>query len=203
VEITAIDHIKFADIVVINKTDLVTPGQLSSPKRTVELIAARSWIWETIFGEVPLGLIFDDQTNYAMANVQRHHTEDSEHHHDSEFATWNFSSDAKWSFNALQRAVEDLSKDIYRAKGIVRLDLDTGDYGVLQATGRRGWLRLVEPESVEDEPATTELVFIGKPGKTTNESIRELFEQALIDSKSQGDKAYQVKDLRAFNVVFA
>jgi G3E family GTPase len=202
----AIDHIKFADIVVINKTDLVTPGQLSALKQKVEMIAARSRIWETTFGEIPLGLIFDDQTNHAMANVQQHHIEDSEHpehHHDSEFATWNFSSDAKWSFNALQRAVEDLSNDIYRAKGIVRLDLDTGDYGVLQATGRRGWLRLVEPESVEDEPATTELVFIGKPGKTTNESIRELFEQALIDSKSQGDKAYQVKDLRAFNVVFA
>ena len=95
------------------------------------------------------------------------------------------------------------STDIYRAKGIVQLDLETGDYGVLQVTGRRGWLRLIEPESLEDSPTTTELVFIGKPGRITNESIRELFEQALEDANSQGDEGYLVKDLRAFNVVFA
>ncbi len=202
----AIDHIRFADLVVINKTDLVTPLQLSTLKQKVESIAARSRIWETTFGEVPLEFIFDDHTNSAMANVQKHHSEEpghQEHHHDSEFATWTFSSDAKWSFNALQRAVEGLSKDIYRAKGIVRLDLETGDYGVLQATGRRSWLRLVEPEFFEEVPATTELVFIGKPGNITNESIRGLLEQALVDANAQGEDGYQVKDLRAFNVVFA
>ena len=201
----AIDHIRFADLVVINKTDLVTPRQLSTLKQKVELIAARSRIWETEFGEVPLELIFDDRTNNAMAHVQKHHDANLghlEHHHNSEFSTWNFSSDAKWSFNALQRAVEVLSRDIYRAKGIVQLDLETGDYGVLQVTGRRGWLRLIEPESLEDSPATTELVFIGKPGRITNESIRELFEQALEDANSQGDEGYLVKDLRAFNGVF-
>jgi hypothetical protein len=46
-------------------------------------------------------------------------------------------------------------------------------------------------------------VFIGKPGNITNENIRELLEQALDDANSQGEDGYQVKDLRAFNVVFA
>jgi G3E family GTPase len=201
----AIDHIRFADLVVINKTDLVSPPQLSALKKKVELIAERSRIWETTFGEVPFDLILDDLTNNAMADVQKHQHAKSDHqeHHNSEFSTWSYSSKEKWSFNAMQRAIEKLSKDIYRAKGIVRLDLETNDYGVLQVTGRRGSLRLVEPESLQDEPVTTDLVFIGKPGIITNDSIRELFEQALEDANSQGEEGYVVKDLRAFNVIFA
>ena len=99
--------------------------------------------------------------------------------------------------------VEELPRVIYRAKGIVRLDLDTGDYGILQVTGKRGWLRLAEPEAPEADPVTTELVFIGKPGTNTNESIRGLFEQALMNANAQGEEGHVVKDLRAFNVVFA
>jgi len=202
----AFSQIMVADLVVINKTDLVSPQQLSALKQRVESIVARSRIWETSFGEVPLDLIFDDQTNFAMASVLEHDTSKSVriglHHHDSEFATWTYRSDARWSFNALQRAVENLSRDIYRAKGIVRLDLETGDYGILQVTGRRGWLKLAEAADPENDPATTELVFIGKPGTNTNESIQELFEQALADANTQGHEGYLVKDLRAFNVVF-
>jgi len=138
------------------------------------------------------------ESHAAKPDGHEHH----HHHHDVEFATWTYGSDARWSFNALQRAVENLSRDIYRAKGIVRLDLEPHDYGILQVTGRRGWLKLAEPESPEDAPVTTELVFIGKPGTITNESIRGLFEQALADANCQGEEGYRIKDLRAFNVVF-
>ena len=200
----AIDHIRLADLVVINKTDLVTPQQLSDLKQKVESIAGQSRIWETSFGEVPLGLIFDDMTNRAMSDVQSAQTGKHEHqHHDKEFTTWTFCSEASWSFNALQRAVEALPRDIYRAKGIVRLDLETDDYGILQVTGKRAWLKLSEPESPDTTPVSTEIVLIGKPGKNTNESIGMVFEQALEDAHSQGLEGYVVKDLRTFNVVFA
>ncbi len=200
----AIDHIRLADLVVINKTDLVTPQQLSDLKQKVESIAGLSRIWETSFGEVPLGLIFDDMTNRAMAGVQSAQAGEHEHqHHDKEFTTWTYCSEASWSFNALQRAVEALPRDIYRAKGTVRLDLETGDYGILQVTGKRAWLKLSEPESPETVPVSTELVFIGKPGTNTNESIEMIFAQAMEDAYSQGSEGYVVKDLRAFNVVFA
>jgi G3E family GTPase len=103
----------------------------------------------------------------------------------------------------LQRAVEHLPKGIFRAKGMVRLDLETDDYGILQVTGRRGWLKLVEPESDEDEVVTTELVFIGKPGSTSNDDLKLHFDQAWQAANSQGEEGYTVTDLRAFNVVFA
>jgi G3E family GTPase len=189
----AIDHIRLADLVVINKTDLVTPQQLADLKQKVESIAGLSRIWETSFGEVPLGLIFDDLANHAMAGVQSAQAAEHEHpHHDKEFTTWTYYSEASWSFSALQRAVEALPRDIYRAKGIVRLDLETGDYGILQVTGKRAWLKLSEPESPETVSVSTELVLIGKPGTNTNKSIGMVFEQALEDARSQGAYSSEV-----------
>jgi G3E family GTPase len=202
----AYSQIAVADLVVINKTDLVPPSRLESVRKKVENIVPRARIWETTFGEVPLDLIFGDRMSRAAENL---HWEDPPHtaHHghsrDGEFATWTFRSKEKWSFNALQRAVEHLPKGIFRAKGMVCLDLETDDYGVLQVTGRRGWLRLVEPESEEDRVTDTELVFIGKPGATSNEELRNHFEQAWEAAGAQGEEGYRVTDLRAFNVVFA
>ena len=118
------------------------------------------------------------------------------------FDTWTFSSNEEWSFNALQRAVENLPRDIYRAKGKVRLDLETRDYGILQVTGRRGTLRLREPDGSNDEPQKTEIVFIGKQGSTSEDRLRELFDRSLEDARNQGEEGYLIKDLRSFNVVF-
>ncbi|MDX2342805.1 MAG: GTP-binding protein [Acidimicrobiia bacterium] len=203
----AFDHILYADLVVINKTDLVTPPQLASLKQRVEAIAGRSRIWETTYGEVPLDLILDDQPSHAMAEVQDHHGKSAmshghNHGHDRQFDTWTLSSDEEWSFNALQRAVENLPRDIYRAKGTVRLDLETRDYGILQVTGRRGTLRLREPDGPNGESPKTEIVFIGKQGSTSEDGLRELFDRSLEDARNQGEEGYLIKDLRSFNVVF-
>lgn len=209
----AMDHIRIADLVVINKTDLVNPKRLATLKRKVEAIAARSRIWETSYGEVPLDLVFDDPVSRAFADMQsestvqarraEHVDEHHDEHHDSTFATWTYRSDATWSFGALHRAVDKLPRDIYRAKGIVQLDLETNDYGIFNLTGKRSWLKLKEPESTEADPVTTELVFIGKPNGITDEGIGAIFEQALAEANAPGDNGYIVKDLRTFHVIFA
>jgi len=199
-------QVAVADLVVINKTDLVSPRQIEAVRQKVKAIVPRARILETTFGEVPLDLIFDDQMSKAMDSLRERNnllTPYSAPPTNGEFATWTFRSQAEWSFNALQRAVEHLPKGIYRAKGMVRLDLETDDYGILQVTGRRGWLKLVEPESDEDEVVTTELVFIGKPGSTSNEDLKAHFEQAWAAANAQGEEGYTVTDLRAFNVIFA
>ena len=202
----AYSQIAVADLVVINKTDLASPRQIEDVRQKVEAIVPRARILETTFGEVPLDLIFDDQMSRAVAGLRERNNllmPYSAPPTNGEFATWTFRSQAEWSFNALHRAVEHLPRGIYRAKGMVRLDLETDDYGILQVTGRRGWLKLVEPESDEDEVVTTELVFIGKPGSTSNEDLKAHFEQAWAAANAQGEEGYTVTDLRAFNVIFA
>lgn len=215
----AFDQITVSDLVVINKTDLVPPRRVADLKLQVAALVPRARIWETTFGEVPLDLIFNDRASAALAGPRPadapghgengHHDHDHHDHgnqdqgHDVAFEAWSYRSDRAWSFAALQRAVDRLPGGIYRAKGTVRLDLPTGDHGILQMTGRRAWLRLCEPGA--DDPGTiaTELVFIGTPGTTSNEDIGALFEQALIDASHPESDGYIVSDLRSFNVVFA
>jgi len=202
----AYSQVAVADLVVINKTDLVSPQRLEAVRKKVADIVPRACILETTFGVVSLDLIYDDQMSRAMESLREKDklpTPHHEHHHDQEFATWTFRSDAQWPFDALQRAVEHLPLGIFRAKGMVRLDLDTDDYGILQVTGRRGWLKLVEPEPNEAEIVTTELVFIGKPGSTSNEDLKLHFDHAWQAANDKGDEGYTVTDLRAFNVIFA
>ncbi len=204
----AIDQIQYADLIVVNKTDLVAPKRLEAVKKEIEEIAGRSRIWETSFGVVPLELIFDDRLSQALEGVRG----DAEHakqrvqsegeHLDETFETWTYRSDQLWSFNALQRVVESLPKGIYRAKGMVRLDLETGDWGILNLTGKRAWLKLCGPDSGLQKPNITELVFIGKPGSTSSEALAAHFEGSLRASRTQGNEPHVVKDLRALQVVF-
>src|SRR5260370_2688199 len=201
----AFDQIRTADIVVINKTDVVTLRQLAQLRARVETIAPRARIWETTYGIVPLELIFDDHLSAAMdelrhrashSHVPTHH----EHGPEGRFEAWSYHGDVPWSFKALEQAMTSLSQGIYRAKGIVRLDLATGDYGIFHLTGRRSWLRPCEPG---DSEATTGLIFIGERNATTNEEIRHHLEQAQEEVRRRGDAGYVINDLRAFSVVFA
>jgi len=200
----AFDQIKVADIVIINKTDLIAPRQLAVLKQRVETFAPRARVWEAVHGIVPLELIFDDRMSAAMSEVRNSRAGPHDHHEhgpEGRFEAWCYRDDAAWSFKALERTVTSLPKGIYRAKGTVRLDVATGDYGIFHLTGRRSWLRLREPE--EGEIVTTELIFIGERGTTTNESLRAHFDRTLEDVRRRGDEGYIMSDLRAFDVVFA
>jgi G3E family GTPase len=97
----------------------------------------------------------------------------------------------------------NLPREIYRAKGIVRLDLDTGDYGILQMAGRRTTLKLSEPDASMIAPVATELVFIGASETVTEQSIAAVFDQALRAASTDSDETHIVTDLRAFNVLFS
>ncbi|XWN33037.1 MAG: GTP-binding protein [Devosia sp.] len=202
----AFDQIVTADLVVINKTDLVSPPQLSALKAKVQGMVPRARLWDTTFGVVPLDLIFGAPSLRAQpggAEPHGHHNGHAHGDHETTFEAWSFRSQKAWSFNALQRAMEHLPLGIYRAKGLVKLDLPTDDYGIMQMTGRRAWLRLCEPADGEDGVGETELVFIGTKGATTDDALHDHFQKAWVDANDPAIHSYTVSDLRAFTVLFS
>ncbi len=202
----AYDQIAVADLVVINKVDLVPRPALAALTARVEAMVPRARVIAAEHGRVPLDLIFDMPHGSAAAlgpaDGHAGHAHGHDEDHSSQFEAWSFRSDRAWSFKALQRAMEHLPAGIYRAKGMVRLDLATGDHGIMQMTGRRAWLRLCEPE---DGAAVveTELVFIGKRGATTDGALAGHFETAFAEAGDPANVSYVVSDLRAFSVIFA
>jgi len=203
----AFDQINVADMVVVNKTDLVSTQQVADLTRRIEQIVPGARIWETTYGIVPLELIFHDQAGTAMESLRERLTATTDDEQQStldahNFHTWTFRSEERWSFDALERAMGNLPREIYRAKGIVKLDLDTGDYGILQMAGRRTTLKLSEPDASMIAPITTELVFIGASETVTEQSIAAVFDQAYQAASHESDETHVVTDLRAFNVLF-
>jgi len=203
----AFDQIIVADMVVINKTDLVSKQQVTDLTQRIEQIVPGARIWETTYGIVPLELIFHEQVSTAMesfrdGSVAATGTEQKSTGDNHNFHTWTFRSDERWSFDALERAMSNLPRDIYRAKGIVQLDLDTGDYGILQMAGRRTTLKLSEPDAHMTAPITTELVFIGESKTVSDERIAAVFDEALRAASHDSEETHIVADLRAFNVLF-
>ena len=189
---------------VINKIDLVEPAKLREVRAKVETIVPRARILETQFGAIPIDLLFDHEDSLAAAALRKTNAAPSHGHrhgHSGDFASWSYRCDDKaFSFRALQRIVEHLPKGIYRAKGMVRLDLASDDYGILQVTGRRGWLRLTPKE--EHGEVATEIVFIGRPDSTCAEKLREHVETSWRKANDPSTTGYAVTDLRAFSVEF-
>jgi G3E family GTPase len=200
----AVSQVANADLIVINKSDLIGDRDLATLRARIESFVPRARVWETSFGVVPLDLVFGGAESYRPTDsprksplVDRAHTQ-----HDGErFGSWTYRGKRPWSFAALQRAVERMPRDIFRAKGTVRMDLETDDYGILQVTGKRGWLRLREAQP--GEVIATELVLIGKPGRISDASIRAHFEQSLDEATTENGDGNIVTDLRAFSVIFA
>ncbi len=189
----AFDQIKTADLVVINKCDLVDGARLPGLKAAVRRIVPRARLWETSFGRVPLDLLFGEQTalQVSQPNAQARMTHDG-------FESWVYRDGRVWSFSALQAAIEALPRKIYRGKGLVRLALPGTPWGVFQMTGRRSWLRFCPPpENAESETA---LLFIGSAGAIDEMGIAKIFDAA---AGGQGqDEGRLVADLRSFSVIF-
>lgn len=195
-------QIAVADIVVINKADLVSSEQLAVVRGQVERIVPRARILETSFGRIALTLLFDHDFSPVAAErsadgVKKH---DHDHGHTDQFAAWSYrDQDKAFPFSAIQRMAELLPRGIYRAKGIVRLAASSNDYGVFQMTGRRSSLRL---RPLDGLPPATELIFIGHPGTTTEHDLHSLIEDAWNAAHDPDAAPYVVTDLRAFQVEF-
>ena len=197
----AMDQIAAADLVVVNKTDLVPADRLPALRRRIEATAPRSRIWETSHGAVPLDLVFGEP-RHDWTIPQGTSRADGGDDHSREFGAWVFRSERRWSFNEIQRAVEKLPREIYRAKGTVRLGLGANTYAVLHMTGKRTWLTLCDADAADE--VLTEVVFVGRAGTITNDGIRAHFEAAVTEAETcaREGEAYLVNDLRAFTVLF-
>lgn len=197
----ALEQVSCADLVVLNKTDLISPGQCRQLQDEIEEAAPGSRVWATTHGAVPLELVLDGGPARGGDGELPGEGSGFESH-ETVFATWIYRSQRAWSCAELQRAMEKLPTSIFRAKGLVRLQLPTGDHGLLQLTGRRCWLRLCEPAGGVPD---TELVFIGTPGGASNAGIARVFEEAVREQaySDRVGRGYTVDDPKAFEVVFA
>ena len=135
----AYSQIASGDVLILNKMDLVNEATVDSIAAKVNDIKQGARILRARNSQVPLPLIlsvglFDSDRYFAQgkrtANKDRHRQDDHEHdcdylHHqlnhleNDGFTSVSFQSDEPFSLLKFQQFLDELSADVFRAKGIV------------------------------------------------------------------------------------
>lgn len=160
----AIDQISVADIIVLNKVDLVTGKQLDDIETSViRAMVPEARILKSSYGQVPLELVLG-MGKYAPEHLYRRtkrdihvhdvdEEHDHEHHHDEHhhhkhtdhtlvFSTWSWATDKPLSLRRLRDMLKELPNTIYRAKGVIYMH-DMPDHMVIfQMVGKRASLTM-------------------------------------------------------------
>jgi G3E family GTPase len=163
-----IRQVGFADMVILNKTDLVGPVHIEVIREWIGQHLNRIRIIEAVRCEVPLEILLAvghfDPTNV----IQESKTTDStshEHPHEhlaasSDFETWSYESDLPFCIETLREMVRrELPASIYRCKGIV-FTTDAPERRIaLQTVGRR--TEISELDEWGERSPHTQIVAIG------------------------------------------
>ncbi len=161
------EQIAFADIVILNKTDLVEPADLDAVRKRIRAINPVAAIRETERCNIPLTEVLD-RNAFSLERILEVEPEflDSihEHEHDDHVTSLSLVSDEPLDPNVflpwVQGVVQTLGVDILRMKGIIAFPGDRDRFVVqsvhmiLDGDHQRAWK--------ENEPRTSRLVFIGR-----------------------------------------
>ena len=194
-QVLAIDQIGTADIVILNKVDLVSATASDAARAYIRQIVPQARILETSFGQVSLKLILgpgeidtqrlmsrqahDVHVHAAQGPVAGH---DHSHDHGLLFHTWHYTEKRPFAFKAIQKVVNNLPTSIYRAKGFLYLNEAPDRQCVLNVVGKRAHLVVGEPWG--SQPPATNIVFIGQANGFDTDKLATSFAACLKENQT-------------------
>ncbi|MCW5603162.1 MAG: GTP-binding protein [Burkholderiales bacterium] len=178
----ACQQIKEADLVLMNKTDLITRAEWVSVRERIAGLAPDAVVLETrycnISPELLLGTVAESKQIHTWR--REHVAQDGCGHHDhhSLYETFSWEQDAPFDLKKLRDALDRMPVTILRVKGFVHLVQAPQECCTLHRVGRRASLTRGGPWV---EAPRTRLVFIaeGRPG--IREEVYSLLQDAFSD----------------------
>jgi len=173
------NQIEFADVVVINKIDLVNQKQLSEVKRLVHKVSPTAKIIEVNYGRVPFELVFGDSFQINNAHGKVNSPTDRHHHSaaDHIFKTWNWKSAKPLSLQKLRSTLDSLPSSIYRCKGFIHIEELTMYRYIIQMVGKR--LVIAQGSRWDDEKPSSEIVLIGSSVGIKEKELKQNFDACI------------------------
>jgi G3E family GTPase len=190
----AIDQITGADLLILNKADLVTKNELTALTRRLSGLTPNLRIVPSVHGNVPSQILFGirNSTGAAPQNDSRTTLTDHEHgpdcgcesHHHlrhshvDEFTSWSWHGNLPLDEVRARANVRKLGIGLLRAKGILRLSQVAGSVAVYeyQQVGKRSvWTRL--PDSFASRSS---FVAIGVARQINSETFAALMEDSQV-----------------------
>jgi G3E family GTPase len=165
-------QLRAADLLVLNKTDLVDADELAATRAWVrEITGPSTAIVETRFGDVPADVVLGARPGAGHAE----HDHDNHHGPHPAFESWSWSGEAPISGAGLVEELRALPDGIVRAKGLLHLREDPASRYVMQLVGRRFGIEPDRPWG--DEPPASQIVVIGLPGSVDRERLAATVER--------------------------
>lgn len=194
--VLAMNQIGMADVIIINKVDLISTEKLDELHQYIFNLMPRSRVLEATHCDVPLELLFDTgnyniETALSQPKTDVHvHSADADHHdhehtdHSTVFDTWNWQSTEPLSFKALKRMTEALPLTIYRAKGFFFLADEPDRRAVLHIVGKRVELKL---EHWDKDTQLSQFVVIGTQGDVKPDELQMLLDGCLAKNAPKSE----------------
>jgi len=175
----ALSQVQYGDIVLLNKTDLVSESQVDELEQYLRKTKSKARILRSQHGEVPLPLILDvdlaengiyqqenkhDDHAHSHEHDDHQHGHDHEHHHHSDhlandgFTSVSFQSDRRLDLDKFTYFLDKVMPvDVFRAKGVLTFAAEDLRF-IFQLSGKRYELNYDHRQ----RPANNQLVFIGR-----------------------------------------
>jgi G3E family GTPase len=164
-----IRQMAFADMVILNKVDLVDRPAVDRVREWLDSRFHRYRLVEAQHGVVPLDVLlsvgrFDPACGLAQ----------SLHDHAQMFSTWSYETDEPLSLDALRAAAARLPASVYRCKGVIHSAEEPDRRVVVQVVGKRVNISLQDHWG--DRPPRTQIVAIGAHGEMDRELLQQRFD---------------------------
>jgi len=181
-------QIGFADLVILNKTDMAGPEKTAAARAFIDAHLNRVRVVETAHCRVPLEILLSvgrfDPARIDHGGPDRDyehgHDHGPPHNHGVDFATWSYETEAPLSLDALWTMVKrSLPAGVYRCKGFIHAVEEPGRRGVLQVVGRRSDVTFDRPWN--GTPKRSRIVAIGSPHAIDARVLAQLFNQCRAD----------------------
>ena len=168
-------QIAFADMLILNKVDLVTPDEIERIKEWLDERFHRYRLVQATSADVPLEILlsvgrFDPARLDGASHVHGHG-----HDHSQVFRTWSYETKEPLALEALRETARKLPASIYRCKGVVHTAEEPGRRVILQVVGKRVDIA-VGDEWNGREPRSRIVVIGGKDG-VDEAALREGFDR--------------------------
>ncbi len=160
------EQIAFADVILLNKTDLVSPQELEEVRQRIRKINGQARVHETVRCEVPLAEVLERRAFDLdrILEIEPDFLGEDDHEHDDTITSVSVRSEAPLDperFNTwLRKLVAVQGVDILRLKGIIAFNNDPDRFVV------QGVHMLLDGDSQQpwkaDEARLSRLVFIGR-----------------------------------------
>ena len=114
-----------ADVVLLNKIDLVSRADCAAVSNWVRRLSPSARVLETVQAQVPLelplgvGAVSAQPASHCELPHDGH--EHCDHHHRLQFDTWSFESGEPLALTRLSKVISQLPPSIFRVKGVLHL----------------------------------------------------------------------------------